>query len=113
MTEIDEITTTDLSKFGRREIELMRDLIDAWMDQGLPDDFDADGVQVMFNTNSGCVFLTNSEYQAAMMNGDKLETFYNCPECGREGFKEEFEKDADCKECRRIAGAEEKDEGGE
>lgn len=109
MADIDEITTTDLSKFGHRELQLMRELIDAWMDQGLPDDFEEDGVVVMFNTNSGCVFLTNSEYQAAMMNGDKLDMFYNCPECGREGFKEEFEKDSDCEECRRIAGAGEED----
>ncbi len=110
MADIDEITTTDLSKFGYREIKLMRELIDAWMDQGLPDDFEDEGVQVMMNTNSGNVFLTNSEYQVVMMNGDKLKSFYNCPECGREGFKKEFEKDSDCEGCREIAGADEEDE---
>ena len=32
-----------------------------------------------------------------MMNDDKLESFYSCPECGEEGFKEDFEEcDNDC-----------------
>ena len=40
----------------------------------------------MFNKMSGNVFLTNSEFQVAMMNGDTLESFYSCLQCGNEGF---------------------------
>jgi hypothetical protein len=68
----------------------LRDLINAMMDHGLPDDFNNDEVHPMFNRNSGNVFLTNSDYQVAMMNGDKLESFYSCPECGEEGFVEDL-----------------------
>lgn len=105
-----EITTTDLGEFGHREWLLARDLLDAMIDDGLPEEFENDGVHLMFNRNSGHVFLTNSEYQVAMMNGDKLESFYSCPECGHEGFKDEIGKDnghgydEDCKEWVESVG---------
>lgn len=92
-------TTTDLSNFGYREIKLVTELLNAWVEQGLPDDFYGDGVHPMFNTYSGNVFLTNSEFQVAMMNGNKLESFYSCPECGHEGFKEEMEHNLDVPGC--------------
>lgn len=98
---MDEITTTDLSKFGYREITMAKDLLTAWVDHGLPKDFEDDGVTVMMNTHSGNVFLTNSEYQVAMMNGDKLESFYNCPECGHEGFQEDMEHEGN-KNCQEY-----------
>lgn len=96
-----ETVTSDLSKFGWREWVLLRELLDAMIDQGLPDDFEQCEVQPMFNRKSGCVFLTNSEYQAAMMNGDKLETWYNCFNCGHEGFAEDCKLCEDgCNECK-------------
>lgn len=79
-------TTTDLAKFGFREIKMAAELLNAWVEHGLPDDFSDDEVTVMMNQNSGNVFLTNSEYQVAMMNGDKLESFYSSPYEGKEGF---------------------------
>lgn len=79
-------TTTDLAMFGTREIAMVRDLLDSWMTQGLPSDFTQDAVVPMMNQNSGCVFLTNSEYEVAMINGDKLESFYTSPYEGKEGF---------------------------
>lgn len=84
-------TTTDLSKFGMREIEELKDILTAWVDKGLPEDFNGEGVHPMFNMNSGNVFLTNEDYQVAMMNGDSLESFYSCPECGHEGFMADME----------------------
>jgi hypothetical protein len=85
--------TTDLSKFGYKEWEELRKIVDAMLDHGLPKDFERDGLHPMFNMNSGNVFLTNSEYQVAMLNGEKLESFYSCPECGHEGFLEEIGKE--------------------
>ena len=99
-----EITTTDLADFGHREIRGAIELLDMWMKHGLPLDFEEDEVRVVFNTESGFVFLTNSECQVAMVNGDKLEEFYTCSECGHEGFKGEFAEDDDCVGCREIAG---------
>ena len=94
---MDNITTTDLSEFGYREIDMAQELLVAWVEQGLPEYFYNDGVMVMMNKFSGNVFLTNSDFQVAMMNNDRLELFYSCPECGFEGFKEEFDEcDNDC-----------------
>lgn len=104
-TKKDEIVTSDLAKFGQREKKMAGVLLIA-MGNGLPVDFNNDEVTVMMNTNSGNVFLTNSEYQVAMMNDGKLESFYSCPECGHEGFYEEIEnldnhQSGNTGECRR------------
>ena len=79
-------TTTNFAEFGRREIVMTRDLLDAMIEQGFPSDFYDGSVTVMFNKYSGNVFLTNDEYQVVMLNGDKLESFYNSPYEGKEGF---------------------------
>jgi DNA-directed RNA polymerase subunit RPC12/RpoP len=102
ITTDNEITTTDLSKFGYRELHLAKELLQALEDQGLPEDFNDDRLTIMFNMHSGNVFFTNSDYQVAMLNGDKLESFYNCPNCGNEGFAEDIlTKSGKCKECKK------------
>ena len=85
-----EITTTDFSRFGYCEREMARDLLSASIEQGFPDDFDSDGVIIMMNINSGNVFFTNNDYQVAMMDDDKLKSFYTCFNCGNEGFDGEY-----------------------
>lgn len=94
------MTTTNLADFGYREKRMAAELLNA-MCNGLPDDFADDQVTVMMNTNSGNVFLTNSNCDVAMMNGDKLESFYSCPQCGHEGFKEDMPHKGNA-ECRRY-----------
>lgn len=95
------VCTTDLAEFGYREKKLAAELLAAMVEQGLPDDFYDSEVTVMMNKNSGCVFLTNSEFDTAMMNGDRLETWYSCPECGHEGFKEDMDHDG-TDDCTRF-----------
>ncbi len=87
------MTTTDFSKFGYRERVEAEKLLKAWNKGGLPNDFYDDDVQIMMNQNSGYVFLTNSDYQVAMFNGDKLESFYTTPYEGREGFFEDLKEE--------------------
>ena len=87
------MTTTDLSKFGRYERAELVKLINAWNTQGLPKDFYNDEVTPMMNTHSGNVFLTNSDYQVAMMNGHDLESFYSLPYSGHEGFADKLKAD--------------------
>ena len=70
------MTTTNLSDFGYRELAMLEELLKAMREQGLPDDFYDEEVHPMMNKYSGNVFLTNSDYQVAMMNGDSLESFY-------------------------------------
>lgn len=79
-------TTTNIADFGSRERKMLIELLTAWDNVGLPADFSCDEVVPMMNTSSGNVFLTNSEYQVAMMNGDELESFYTSPYEGKEGF---------------------------
>jgi hypothetical protein len=103
----DEIVTSDMARFGSRERGMAADLLTALRQQGFPDDFEDEGVTVAMNTHSGYVFLTNTEYQVAMLNGDRLESWYSCPECGHEGFKEDMEHEghADCARYLRAIGA--------
>ncbi|WP_375207525.1 hypothetical protein [Hyphococcus sp.] len=89
-----DIVTTDLSRFGYRELKMAASLLAAYCES--PPDFLGDGVTVMFNTRSGCVFLTDEDFNVGMMNGDRLEQFHTCFECGAEGFAEEID-DHECK----------------
>lgn len=75
--------TNDLTKFGYRELDIAADLLKAYAENG--SSFLEDGVQVWFNANSGEVFLSDSEYNVAVLEGRKLAQFYSCPECGYEG----------------------------
>lgn len=84
------MTTTNLSDFGYRELEMLEELLRAMREHGLPEDFYNNEVHPMMNQISGNVFLTNSEYQLAMMNGDKLESFYTLSYHGSEGFLDEL-----------------------
>ena len=91
------MTTTDLKDFGYREREMAKNLLDMWNKQNLPRDFFDDEVEIMMNMNSGNVFLTNSDYQVAMINDDnnELESFYTSPYEGREGFFDDLKKEYD------------------
>jgi hypothetical protein len=84
------MTTTNLADFGMREWAEVAKLTKAMMEQGLPQDFYYDEVTLMMNQNSGNVFFTNSEFQVAMMNGDRLEIFYTDFETGEKGFLDEL-----------------------
>lgn len=105
------IITTDLSDFGSSERSELIKLLQAWREQGLPKDFDADQVVPTMNKNSGFVFLSNSNYEVAMMNGDKLEQWFTCSNCGYEGFAEDCQlKGEGCNECKFGWESEENEE---
>ena len=87
--------TENLADFGMREIGELRDILDAWLNSGLPDDFYDEGVKPAFNMDSGYVFLTNDEYQVCMEVDGKLESFYTSPYYGTEGFYEDLLDEAD------------------
>ena len=95
-------TTTDFADFGQRERGMAEDLLKASRMNGFPEDFYNDKITIMMNLNSGNVFFINSDYQVAMMNGDDLESFYTCPQCGHEGFKDEMEHGEDDDECQEY-----------
>ena len=95
--------TRDLSKFGYRELEMAGQLL-----THLKDIDAGDGLTVEFNPNSGKVFLVDDDFRVWMMLGDRIEEFFSCPECGNEGFKQDFTKGGTyagcvCDGCKEIA----------
>lgn len=97
--------TRDLSQFGYRELEESAKLLTAYTSR----EHDkterlTDGIAIEFNPNSGNVFLVDEDFNVAMMNGDDLEDFYSCPECGNEGFKDDMKNGEKC--CKEYAGVE-------
>ena len=69
-------------------------VIDSLLEKyGLPSDFWNEGVKIAMNMNSGYVFLTNEDYQVAMLEGDELVSFYNSPYAGIEGTFEELKEE--------------------
>ena len=82
--------TENLADFGYREQDEAKEIFAAWKKNGLPQDFENDGVRLAFNMNSGYVFLTNNEYQVAMSDGDTLYSFYTSPYEGVEGSFEDL-----------------------
>ena len=96
-----ETYTENLADFGFRELDYASKLLSA-IKNGLPDDFDNQGIRVGFNRYSGYVFLTNDEYQVAMYDDESKElySFYSTPYDEYEGSLEELitQYDDMCKE---------------
>jgi len=69
-----------------RERRMLIDIMRAWGDHGLPDDFSDQGVKPAFNRSSGHVFLVNEDSYVCMLRNGRLESFYTSPYEGREGF---------------------------
>lgn len=76
--------TYDMSDFGFREMKMAAELMTAYAKS--PPEWLGDGVKIAMNRNSGCVFLTDEDYNTAMMNGEKLEMWLFTPYEGHEGF---------------------------
>lgn len=84
-------TTTDLSKFGTRELEILSNILLRVSTQGFPKGFELSDVQPRVNTISGKVFLTNSDYQVCMGNDyGRLELWHILPHSGEEGFLDDL-----------------------
>ena len=90
-----DIEYCDLSNFGYRELKEAMEILQAIIDNGYPDDFYDEGIQIGFNPNSGYVFLTNADYQTAMVVDGKLESWYFTPYEGHEGFYEDLVDEMD------------------
>lgn len=82
--------TSDLSKFGYREYGILADIFKALSERKVTPQFNAffddSAINIGFNSGSGCVYLTDSDYNCAMLNGDKLDLFISTSYGGYEGF---------------------------
>ena len=95
--------TQDFSDFGhveREEAGLLLRTFGTSKDDTL---FLENDIKVEFNPMSGYVFLVDGDYNCAMMNDDRLENFFSCPNCGGEGLQSEFreQNSDDC--CQEYA----------
>lgn len=88
---MDNPVTADFGKFGYRELQMAGELLSALKRDMDGTEYLGPGISVCFNMNSGNVFLSDQDYNVAMMNGDTLEDWFICPYCGHEGFKEDME----------------------
>ena len=105
-----DTVTSDLGEFGFGELREAARLLSAYCDNPSAVSL-GENVRIFMNKNSGFVFLSDDDYSVAMMNGDKLEMFYSCPECGKEGFAEDLEDEGGS--CWKEGFAEDlEDEGG-
>jgi hypothetical protein len=104
MTMQNKIITTDLSKFGYREIALAIELLESLL---IDNDSDfSEGLNIFFNMDSGYVFLADNEYNAYMINKEtkKLEQWHNLPDSGIEGFLSDLlnEKDLSAEDTEYL-----------
>ena len=102
--------TTDISKMNLSEVT---EMLTAFQQENTTRAFkamwyDEDTIPTL-NQESGYCFLTNSDYQVAMMNEGKLSMFINCSECGREDFEQDwiwtYKNDHDsstCEGCKEV-----------
>ena len=95
---------TDLAKFGTSDLAEAGKLLTTLNTHQDDTKHLGDGVYVCLNTNSGFVFLSDEDYNVAMMSGHQLVDFHNCPNCGNEAlapyFRSEF-ADSEC--CQEYA----------
>jgi len=92
--KIDEVLTKDWTKFGNIEIETAKELLSHIKE------IDCYGkVEVWFNLYSGNVFLCDEDYNVWMMNGEIIDQWFSCPQCGHEGFKENMSHNLDNSDC--------------
>lgn len=97
--------TENWCDFGYREKYLAIALLTAWREGKIASHIESlgDNVRAAFNPNSGYVFLTNDEYDAFLFNGDVLDIFLHCFNCGHEDFPQDMYDNPSCDECKGYA----------
>jgi hypothetical protein len=104
---IENMNTQNLSNFGYRELEIASKLLRALTENewNSKDDVMGNEVRLEFNPQSGYVFLTDEDYNVAMLNDkSKLENWLSCGECGKEGPRSEVafsDYNNLCEECAK------------
>ena len=75
----------DFGKFNSSALDDAIEILKSYQKYGCPDDMWENDLQIMHNTESGMTFMTNSEYQVAVLVDGKLESWYFTPYEGHEG----------------------------
>ena len=96
---VDEIVTSDLSQFGRADINEAQRLLSAYLFDNETKMLNDEGIQIYMNKNSGKVFLSDEDYNVAVVKEiqegdtykDLLIDWIVCPECGYEEDQHDFQ----------------------
>ena len=96
---MEEIVTDNLASFGSRERYMAGKLLLALSENNHTKFLGDNGLKLWMNRNSGNVFLCDEDFNTAMMNGDTLEDWINCPNCGHENFLTEFKASNPSSNC--------------
>ena len=91
-----EHPTIKLEGFGHYQLLEVKDILTSICDDGYPNQFYEDGIEICLNPRSGYIYLQNSDYQCCMMNDGRLEMHYHTPYEGHEGFAEELKEMFEC-----------------
>ena len=90
------MSTDDLSEFGQVELNEAITLLAKYKSDKDFTNVLGEGVKVWFNQNSGGVFLSDENYNTAMLDDcGTLRDWIVCPICGSEGFLNEIHEDED------------------
>ena len=90
---------SDLSRMGKREIDMLISLLTQYVYGKVTPVFEAlwsdEGVGFGYNDQSGYVWLQNEDYLTAMSNNGELDIYINTPYSGHEGFLDELAQEKD------------------
>lgn len=95
--------TRDLMDFGRRELQLAGNLLRLFRTDKDHTLRLGDIITPELNPDTGYVFLIDSDFNVAMLNGDHLEDWLLCPTCATEGFISDLSKDSASPCCKSHA----------
>lgn len=105
------MNTNKLEEFGFKQLKEAAELLTAYVE--VDKNILSEGIKLEFNPDSGIVFLTDDDYNVAILEDGDLVNFYWCSECGYEGTQSTYEFDKEngntqecCKET--FEGGEEK-----
>ena len=94
----DNYLTEDITDIPLHEVVPLLTALDAWRSGSTiaaTKMFQAswydEKTHVAMNNHSGYVFLTNEDFQVAMIEDERLTLFLTCSECGREDLENEWE----------------------
>lgn len=108
-----DIFTCDLSQLGYREIDILADMLKLYANGKTVNNIEYP-ISVSYNLDSDNAFIIDdNENQFLVNDNDKLEQWFNCWNCGKEGFEIEFtHKDTrktNCEQCLESIGIEQID----
>ena len=99
MSEYQQYSEIDLSNFGYLEISQIAEVLQAYASGNVKDEIEPP-IKVGYNGGSVLAFIIDADNRTYMINDDKLEEWYTCGNCGKEGFLEEFKiYETNCKDC--------------